>query len=134
MNLKRTIDRNALNGTDIQGWPLESRESPQKLQIPHYTNKARATEAKVNKKPATTAGEEESGEDGVFPATPGEVEREGEGASAVVGHGADEVGEGVVGVDGVGAVGGRLGAGAPLPVTVMASFWPAWQCLPKVHM
>nr|GMC71383.1 cucumber peeling cupredoxin-like [Ipomoea batatas] len=155
---QRIKSTGCLNGTDIQGWPLESREPPRKLvkrmrswlslrislalsmmcsssqQIPHYTNKARATEAKVNKKPATTAGEEESGEDGVFPATPGEVEWEGEGASAVVGHGADEVGEGVVGVDGVGAVGGRLGAGAPLPVTVTASFWPAWQCLPKVEM
>lgn len=42
-----------------------------------------------------------------------------------------EVGEGVVGVVGGLEVGG-LAPG--VPETVMASFWPIWQWLPKVQM
>lgn len=92
-------------------------------------------DSNTGKKLANTyVAEESGGGGGGVPAAAGPLalgvedgEEEGAHASGWV-----EVGEGVVGVVGGLEVGGLV-PGVP-DETVMASFWPAWQWLPKVQI
>lgn len=88
----------------------------------------------MNDRLANTAVEEEGGGGGIMdpPAGFAGVDDEGEGAGAQS-SGMLEFGEGATGgLEGVLVVGGLAAPG--VPETDMASFCPAWQCLPMVQM
>ena len=92
---------------------------------------------KETKKVAKTPDDDESGGMVVWPFGPSAI---GDGVGDDVGVGVQlagvlpDVGEGVVG--GVSVEGGLVGVGAAPgePETLMANFWPNWQCWPTVQM